>query len=102
VVSWEQGTNLTFQPFNGPPEGFETEAAAEAWRMALGEKWLETESAQLDRTISTPRNMPARDRYREAEKKRFGDIERAAMAKSQKASDLPSVAPGKPYRLSPD
>jgi hypothetical protein len=41
VVSWERGTDLTFQPLEGPPEGFATEAEAEAWGVALGQKWID-------------------------------------------------------------
>jgi hypothetical protein len=41
VVSWEQGTDLTFQSVDGPPEGFETDAEAEGWGIAFGEKWIE-------------------------------------------------------------
>ena len=40
VVPWEQGTDISFQPFDGPPRGFETQAEAEAWGIALGEKWI--------------------------------------------------------------
>ena len=41
VVSWERGTDLAFQPLDGPPEGFGTAAEAEAWGIALGQKWID-------------------------------------------------------------
>jgi hypothetical protein len=41
VVSWEQETDLTFQPLGAPEEGFETQTEAEAWGIASGEKWID-------------------------------------------------------------
>jgi hypothetical protein len=40
VVTWEQGTDLAFQPFDGPEEGFESQSEAEGWGFTFGEHWI--------------------------------------------------------------